>query len=43
LSEWFMDPKYKDVLNYIQAVDCYYFFWRLPLEFLWLPVKTYKR
>ncbi|MDR0772612.1 MAG: hypothetical protein LBF15_06545 [Candidatus Peribacteria bacterium] len=26
LSEWFMDPKYKDVLNYIQAVDCYYFF-----------------
>lgn len=37
LSEWFMQPAYRDVLNYIQAVDCHYFFGELPLDFLWLP------
>lgn len=40
LSEWFMKSEYKDVLNYIQAMDCHYFFWELPLEFLWLPIKN---
>lgn len=37
LSEWFMKPEYRDVLNYIQAVGCKYFFWELPLDYLWLP------
>lgn len=39
LSDWFMKPEYRDVLNYIQAMDCKYFFGELPLEFLWLPTK----
>ena len=38
LSEWFMKPEYRDVLNYIQAMDCHYFFGELPLEFLGLPL-----
>lgn len=37
LSEWFMKPEYRDVLNYIQAVGCKYFFWELPLDYLGLP------
>jgi len=37
LSERFMKPEYKDVLNYIQAVWCKYFFGDLPLDYLWLP------
>lgn len=37
LSEFFLQPKYKDVLNYIRAEGCDYFFWELPLDFLWLP------
>ncbi|NVP17399.1 hypothetical protein HUU51_01650 [Candidatus Gracilibacteria bacterium] len=40
LSEWFMKSEYKDVLNYIQAMDCHYFFGELPLEFLGLPIKN---
>lgn len=40
LNEWFMKPEYKDVLNYIQAMDCHYFFGELPLEFLGLPTKN---
>lgn len=34
----FSKPEYKDVLNYIQAVWCRYFFDELPLDYLWLPV-----
>ncbi|NDK08773.1 hypothetical protein EOM39_06055 [Candidatus Gracilibacteria bacterium] len=37
LSEFFLQPKYKDVLNYIRAEGCDYFFGELPLDFLGLP------
>lgn len=36
--EWFWKPEYRDVLNYIQAVWCKYFFDELPLDYLWLPI-----
>jgi len=38
LSDWFKDPAYKDVLNYVESVGCYYFFNELPMKFLGLPV-----
>jgi hypothetical protein len=37
LSEWFKDPAYKDVLDYIKFVNCHYFFETLPFDFLGLP------
>jgi hypothetical protein len=37
LSEWFRDPRYKDVLDYIQSVNCHYKFGSLPLAWLGLP------
>jgi len=37
LSEWFKDKKYKDVLDYIQSVNCHYKFKTLPLAWLGLP------
>lgn len=37
LSDWFMKSEYRDVLNYIQAMWCKYFFEELPLDYLWLP------
>lgn len=37
LNKWFMKEKYQDVLNYIQATWCKYFFWEIPLDYLWLP------
>lgn len=37
-GERFGRPEYKDVLNYIQAVWCKYFFDELPLDYLWLPI-----
>jgi hypothetical protein len=37
LNDWYKAPKYQDVLNYIQAMDCKYFFNDLPLDYLWLP------
>lgn len=39
LSEWFKKPEYKDVLDYIQSVNCHYKFNELPLAWLGLPVK----
>ena len=36
--ERFWKPEYIDVLNYIQAVGCKYFFDELPLDYLWLPI-----
>lgn len=36
--ERFWKDEYKDVLNYIQAVWCKYFFDELPLDYLWLPI-----
>ena len=37
LNDWFDDPVYKDVLDYIKSVGCHYFFNELPLDFLSLP------
>ena len=38
LSEWFRKPEYKDTLDYIISVGCYYYFQYLPLQKLGLPV-----
>ena len=38
LSDWFKDPKYKDVLDYIHSVRCQYYFGYIPLQKLGLPV-----
>lgn len=38
LDNWFRDPKYKDVLDYIHSVDCDYYFEYIPLTRLGLPV-----
>jgi hypothetical protein len=37
LNDWFKDPAYKDVLDYIKSVKCHYFFETLPFNFLGLP------
>jgi hypothetical protein len=34
LNDWFKADAYKDVLEYILEVGCYYFFNEVPLEFL---------
>lgn len=36
LNDWFKKPEYKDVLEYVQSVGCYYFFEKIPLDFLGL-------
>ena len=38
LSDWFKNPKYKDVLDYIHSVRCHYYFGYIPLQKLGLPV-----
>lgn len=38
LSDWFKDPRYKGVLDYVKSVGCYYFFNELPMEFLGLEI-----
>lgn len=38
LDNWFRDPKYKDVLDYIISVNCHYYFEYIPLKKLGLPV-----
>lgn len=38
LSDWFRNPVYKDVLDYIHSVHCYYFFQYIPLAKLGLPI-----
>ena len=38
LDNWFRDPKYKDVLDYIHSVGCDYYFEYIPLTRLGLPV-----
>lgn len=40
LSNWFKKPEYKDVLDFIDAAGCFYFFNELPLNFLGLPHPT---
>ena len=37
LNDWFKDPRYKDVLDYINSVNCHYKFGSLPLAWLGLP------
>lgn len=39
LNDWFKDPGYKDVLDYINSVGCHYKFNALPLAWLGLPEK----
>lgn len=39
LNDWFKNPSYKDVLDYIISIDgCYYYFNYLPLQKIGLPV-----
>lgn len=38
LDNYFLHPKYKDVLNFIRAEWCDYFFWEIPLHYLELPI-----
>lgn len=38
LSDWFRDPKYKDVLDYIISVHCHYYFEYIPLTKFGLPM-----
>ncbi len=42
LSDWFRKSQYKDVLDYIHSVHCYYFFEYIPLAKLGLPVPNEK-
>ena len=42
LSDWFRDPKYKDVLDYIISVNCHYYFEYIPLSRFGLPVPENK-
>lgn len=39
LNDWFKNPAYKDVLDYIHSVNCHYKFNELPLSWLGLPIK----
>lgn len=36
LNDWFKRSEYKDALNYIESVGCYYFYNKIPLELLGL-------
>lgn len=35
-NDWFKAPKYKDTLEYIERMDCYYFYNEIPLHMLGL-------
>lgn len=37
LNDWFKKPSYKDVLDYINSVNCHYKFNELPLSWLGSP------
>jgi hypothetical protein len=39
LNDWFRKKEYKDVLDYINNVNCHYKFNELPLSWLGLPTK----
>ena len=39
LNDWFKHPAYKDVLDYINSVNCHYKFNELPLAWLGLPCR----
>ncbi|STQ85239.1 Uncharacterised protein [Helicobacter muridarum] len=38
LSNWFKQPEYRDVLDYIISVNCKYYFEYIPLQILGLPI-----
>ena len=38
LDDWYRNPRYKDVLDYIISVGCQYYFQYIPLQKLGLPV-----
>ncbi len=38
LADWYRDPKYRDVLDYIHSVNCDYYFEYIPLYKFGLPV-----
>jgi hypothetical protein len=40
LNDWFKNPAYKDVLDYVNSVNCHYRFNTLPLAWLGLPDHT---
>lgn len=40
LNDWFKAPGYKDVLEYINSVNCHYKFGTLPLAWLGLPIRS---
>lgn len=42
LDEWFLQPQYKDVLDYIISVGCHYRFNYIPLKEFGLPVPDVK-
>ncbi len=42
LSEWFNKPGYKDTLDYILSVGCYYYFEELPFEKIGMPIPIVK-
>ena len=42
LSDWFKNPRYKDVLDYIISVGCQFYFEYIPLTQLGLPVPEVK-
>ncbi|GHV72508.1 hypothetical protein AGMMS49928_29580 [Spirochaetia bacterium] len=42
LNNWFKKPVYKDVLDYINSVNCHYKFNELPLAWLGLPTGSTK-
>lgn len=35
-NNWFLDKKYRDTLEYIKCMGCYYFYNEIPLDFLGL-------
>ena len=40
LNDWFKDPSYKDVQDYIHSINCYYKFNELPMAWLGLPIEA---
>ncbi len=40
LDDWFRNPKYKDMLDYVISVRCQYYFQYIPLAKLGLPVPS---
>jgi len=40
LSDWFRDPGYKDVLDYIISVGCQFYFEYIPLTKFGLPIPS---